>query len=93
MFNARDLITMAGASGMTSAIYFLAKQIRPNLPTALSILMISEAVVWAGGLLTAAITLPGALLLLLNGCVVAATSLGTVLGLLATSVSEGRASK
>lgn len=78
---------------MTSAIYFLLKQIRPSLPRALGILAISEAVVWSGGLLAGTITLQGALLLFLNGCVVAATTIGTLLGLRETSAPEGRSSR
>jgi hypothetical protein len=80
MLHAHDLLTLAGASTVTSAIYFVLHQLRATLPRAPLILAISQIVVWSGGLLEADVTVQSAVLMVLNGFIVAAASLAGVYG-------------
>ena len=80
MFDARDLLTLAGASMVTSAVYFVVHQLKPTLPRVWTVLVISDLVVWVGGLAATHVTVQSAILLTLNGFVVAATSLGGIHG-------------
>ena len=80
MINAQDLLTLTGATVVTSAVYFLIHQLKPSLPRVWTVLAVSELTVWMGGIVTTHITVQSGILLTLNGFVVAATSLGGIHG-------------
>ena len=80
VFDAQDLLTLTGATVVTSAVYFVVHQLKPSLPRVWTVLAASELIVWIGGLVTTHLTAQSAILLSLNGFVVAATSLGGIHG-------------
>lgn len=82
MFDAQDLLTLAGATMITSAVYFVLHQLKPTVPRTWAVLVIAQIVVWVGGISTTHITLLGAVMLSLNALVVAASSLGGIHGLI-----------
>ncbi len=90
MFQAHDLLTLAGASTVTSAVYFVLHQLRATLPRAPVILVISQLVVWSGGWLQTSVTAQSAVLLTLNGFVVAAAALAGVHGVVDRLQVRGR---
>ena len=80
MFDARDLLTLTGATVATSAVYFVIHQLKPALPRVWTVLLVSELIVWTGGIVATHVTVQSAMFLTLNGFVVAATSLGGIHG-------------
>jgi hypothetical protein len=79
MIGLQSLASLAGASLVTSAAYYLVGRLSPKLRTPLTAIVCAELVVFVGAALAApTITPKDAVLLFLNGLVVAATSLGGV---------------
>lgn len=78
MFDARDLLTLTGATVVTAAVYFVVHQLKPALPRVPTVFVVSELIVWTGGIVATHVTIQSAVLLTLNGFVVTATSLGGI---------------
>lgn len=81
MVNLPQLLTIAGASLVTGALYTMWERLIAPSASPLALLIIAESVVWIGGALSASpFTVAKIFLLTLNGFVVAAATLGSLHG-------------